>query len=88
MTTTGRTTNRFEVLCEVCGFVSDHRTRADAFWTGKRHHETGCADQVQVYDVMARQGQPELWAIPGGAVVANRMTDEEQALSDELVGLF
>jgi len=63
--------DRFEVLCNTCDRVSSHSKRSDAFRSGRAHHEVH-QDCVDVFDVMAQRGQPQLWAMPLGQVMENR----------------
>lgn len=68
---------RYEVSSQVIGVIDHTKTRAQAETAAQNFIEREPGKTVEIYDRMARSGQPELWEVKActGAAHSNPMID-------------
>jgi hypothetical protein len=64
---------RFTVTCSVCGFLSAHKNFGRAVFAAQSAYlrHTLPEEKIEIFDVMAQRGCPELWNF-NGDVLARR----------------
>ena len=71
------TRERFTVGCDWCGHLDGFKSYRDAHEYAESiwHNHLECPGVIRVFDIMAHQGQPEMWDVNGFIIRHKDMRD-------------